>query len=486
MAVSLYTSRVVLATLGVDDFGLNAVVTSAITIFSFINGSMSSATSRFLTFELGRGDFERLKKTFSCALNVHILIALLILLLGETIGLWYLENKMVIPLDRMTAARWVYQLTIVSSMLTITQVPYNASIMSHEKMNVYAYIEILNTCLKLGIVYLLVIGNFDKLILYAVLTLCVSVAITLIYRIYCIRHFEECKYKFIWDKSIFRPMLSFSGWDLFGNASFSLKTSGIAVILNLFFQLSVNVAYSIANQVQSAISLLGSNIIKAATPQLTKYYSVKKYDEMTELINTTTFVSSILMLFFAIPMMFETNFVLRLWLKDVPIETNLFVKWGILSSFIYTFSSSMNMATNSTGKIKTKTIRLCIVSVIMIICSYLIFKIKIAESYWAIILICISNLYMFVMLLVECKKNIPTFSIFLYLKKTCLIEIKVILLSIILPFLFVYLFEEGFLRFMLIFFSSLLSIGLSTYWIVLDKAQRQVFKRYLYSKIIKS
>ena len=209
MIVGLYTSRVVLATLGVEDYGIYGVVGGIVAMMGFLNASMSGATSRFLTFELGRGDKQRLADTFSSALIVHIGIAVVVLLLAESVGLWFLENKLIIPAGRMNAARWVYQCSILSAMLGITQAPYNASIIAHEKMDVYAYVEILNVTLKLLIVYLLVIGHFDKLILYALLTLAVSVVVMLTYRIYCIRHFEESHFHWLWDKTILKPLLSF-------------------------------------------------------------------------------------------------------------------------------------------------------------------------------------------------------------------------------------------------------------------------------------
>ena len=246
MVVGLYTSRVVLQTLGVEDYGIYGVVGGIVAMMGFLNASMSGATSRFLTFELGRGDKERLSKTFSSALVVHIIIAVIVFVVAETVGLWFLCYKLVIPENRMVAAHWVYQLSILSSMITITQVPYNSSIIAHEKMDVYAYVEILNVTLKLLIVYLLVIGNFDKLILYAILMFAVSVIIMMVYRIYCLRRFEECKFRLFLDKDYLKPLLSFSGWDLYGNTDFSVRQQGANFLLNMFYGVVLNAAYNIA------------------------------------------------------------------------------------------------------------------------------------------------------------------------------------------------------------------------------------------------
>ena len=221
MVVGLYTSRVVLATLGVEDYGIYGVVGGVVGMMGFLNASMSGATSRFLTFELGKGDKERLAKTFSSALIVHIAIAIIVFILAETVGLWFLCNKLNIPEGRMEAAHWVYQFSILATMLSITQVPYNATIIAHEKMDVYAYMEILNVTLKLLIVYLLTIGDFDKLKLYAVLTFAVSLIIMMIYRIYCLRHFKESRFHWVWDKTYLTPLLSFSGWSIYGDIAYT-------------------------------------------------------------------------------------------------------------------------------------------------------------------------------------------------------------------------------------------------------------------------
>lgn len=236
MIVGLYTSRVVLNTLGVEDFGIYGVVGGVVGMLGFLNASMSGATSRFIIFELGTGDIQKLRDTFSSSLIIHIAIALIVLLFAETVGLWFLCNKLVIPDNRMEAAYWVYQLSIFSAMLSITQTPYNACIIAHEKMSVYAYIEILSIVLKLMIVYLLLIGNWDKLKLYSLLVFLVSMLIMMVYRVYCIRHFVETHFHWVWDKSILKPLFSFSGWDLYGNVCVTVKGQSI-LYLEIFLTL---------------------------------------------------------------------------------------------------------------------------------------------------------------------------------------------------------------------------------------------------------
>ncbi len=267
MAVSLYTSRVVLEVLGVDDYGLYSVTGGVVAMFAFINGSMSGATSRFLTYEMGLGNAERLRDTFNSALLVHIGVAAIILVFAETIGLWFLNCKLSIPEESMTAANWVYQFSIVASLVTITQVPYNACIIAHENMNVYAYIEIANVLMKLGIVYLLVVIGGNKLIIYGILVLVVNIIVASLYRIYCLRKFSESHFRYVFDKSILKPMLSFSGWDLYGNMCVTARTQGIVMLINVFFGVAVNAAASIATTVFSTLSSFASNIIMAFRPQ---------------------------------------------------------------------------------------------------------------------------------------------------------------------------------------------------------------------------
>ena len=265
MVVGLYTSRVVLATLGVEDYGVYGVVGGITSMLGFLNASMSGATSRFLTFELGRGDKKRLENTFSSAMIVHMGIAAVVLVLAETVGLWFLCHKLVIPPERMTAAHWVYQLSILSSMLAITQVPYNATIIAHENMNVYAYVEILNSVLKLLIVYLLTIGDFDKLILYAVLMLAVSVTVMMTYRIYCVRHYSESHFHWVWDKTHLKPLLSFFGWNIYGNFGSIASSQGINFVINAFLGVAVNAAVSIATTVSGIVNMFASNEIGRAS-----------------------------------------------------------------------------------------------------------------------------------------------------------------------------------------------------------------------------
>ena len=352
MIVGLYTSRVVLATLGVEDYGIYGVVGGVVAMMGFLNASMSGATSRFLTFELGRGNQKRLAETFSSALIVHIGIALIVFVLAETVGLWFLCNKLVIPAGRMEAAHWVYQCSILSAMLGITQAPYNASIIAHEKMDVYAYVEILNVSLKLLIVYLLVIGNFDKLKLYAVLVLAVSVLIMLMYLFYCIRNFKETKFHWIWEKEYLKPLLSFSGWNLYGNLGSVVQQQGTNFVINFFFGVVLNAAVNVGLTVANIVNQFSANVMLAFRPQIIKHYSQGNKEEMKNLtvlaIKVIMFIYSLV----AIPVFVEAEELLKLWLVEVPEHTTSICRLFLISIFFETIRYILIIDIHASGNVK--------------------------------------------------------------------------------------------------------------------------------------
>ena len=352
MVVGLYTSRVVLATLGVEDYGVYGVVGGITSMLGFLNASMSGATSRFLTFELGRGDKKRLENTFSSAMIVHMGIAAVVLVLAETVGLWFLCHKLVIPPERMTAAHWVYQLSILSSMLAITQVPYNATIIAHENMNVYAYVEILNSVLKLLIVYLLTIGDFDKLILYAVLMLAVSVTVMMTYRIYCVRHYSESHFHWVWDKTYLKPLLSFSGWDLYGNMSVTVRQQGINFLINMFFGVVFNAASSIATTVNGMVTGFAYNLIQAFRPAIIKEYAAGNIKEMEIMIGNAAKYTVLLFGCMLTPLIFELPFVMELWLGNVPEKAVDFCRLLLIASLFNLINNVIGIGIHATGNIK--------------------------------------------------------------------------------------------------------------------------------------
>lgn len=351
MIVSLFTSRVILDALGVEDFGIYNVVGGVVAMLSFINGSMSGATSRFITYELGRGNKMILKETFASALIVHFIIAATVLILSETIGLWFLSNKLVIPESRMFAARIVYQFSIIAAIIGIIQVPYNACVIAHEKMNVYAYVEILNVSLKLAVAYIIQLSSADKLILYAVLLLVVNIISLCIYKGYSYKSFAESHFEYVWNPKVLRAMLGFSGADLYGNASVVIRQQGVNMLLNMFFGPIVNAANAIATTVNSVTMNLVNNVSTAFRPQIIKKYASAELSEMFYFMRVSAMICLLLFLTVAIPLMLEMHFVLSVWLGQVPQYTVDICRILLLFSACTVVTSVLNIGIHATGKI---------------------------------------------------------------------------------------------------------------------------------------
>lgn len=352
MGVSLYTSRIVLKELGVSDYGVYSLVGGFIGLFSFLNGAMSSATQRYLTFDLGKKDDARLQKTFSITLTIHAAIALIVLLLAETIGLWYVNHKMIFPPERAFAVNVVYQLSIAASLVSVIQVPYNALIIARERMNIFAYISIVEVSLRLVIVFMLVWFGADKLISYAVLTFIVSLLIQLFYQIYCRRNYRESKYRFEWDKAYYKELIAYSGWSLFGSLAAVARSQGNNVVLNLFFGTTVNAAYGIMNTVNNAINSFVSNFQTASRPQIIKLYASDEHNKMESLINKTSKYSYYLSLVLMAPVFVNIDYILRIWLVTPPAFSALFIRIALAYTLIDTLSGSLMTGIHATGNIK--------------------------------------------------------------------------------------------------------------------------------------
>ncbi|MGB6084280.1 oligosaccharide flippase family protein [Moheibacter sp.] len=352
MGVSLFTSRIVLRELGVSDYGVYSLVGGIVAMFGFFNAAMSSATQRYLSFDIGKGDQKKLRKTFSATLSIHAGIALLVLILAETIGLWYVNYKMVFPPERNFAVNVVYQFSVFSFLLGIIQVPYNALIIARERMNVYAYVSILEVILKLIIVFMLVYFGSDKLITYAILTFVVSFIIRVIYQVYCRKHFKESKYKFEYDKEYYRELMSYSGWSLFGNIAAVARGQGINVVLNLFFGTVVNAAYGITLTVQGAVQSFVTNFQVAVNPQIIKNYAKGDLNAMQLLIFRSSKLSFFLFFILSFPIILNTEYILNLWLTVVPEHSVIFIQLAFIYLMIDSISYSLIIAVQATGKIK--------------------------------------------------------------------------------------------------------------------------------------
>lgn len=352
LCVGLFTSRVVLNTLGVEDYGLYNVVGGFVTIFAFLNGAMSTATQRFITFELAKGNLERQKITFSTAVIIHFALATIILVLAETIGLWMLYEKLVIPEGRFTAAMWVYQLSIASCFLSIVSLPYNAMIIAHERMSAFAFISIMDVILKLIIVYFLTITPLDRLILYAVLLFGVQLLDRIIYGYYCSKNFEEARFVLAFDKNIFKEMGNVAGWSLFGNLAGVGYTQGLNLLLNMFFGPAVNAARGVAVTVQGIISGFVSNFQMALNPQITKSYAINDLKRMHTLIYASSKFSYFLLFIIVLPVFIEAAPILTIWLKLVPDHTVWFLRLTLCIMLVEALANPLMVSSQATGKVK--------------------------------------------------------------------------------------------------------------------------------------
>lgn len=415
MLISLYTSRVVLATLGIDNFGIYNVVGGVVMLFSFLNSSMAGTTQRFLNVELGKDDEESAAKVFSMGINCQLIIMLVFLILAETIGLWYMNTYVNIPDGRMWAAKWVYQLSVIAACVNIFYAPYNGAIIAYEKMGVYAYVSIIEAILKLVVVYLLIIGGMDKLIMFAVLTLVVTVITAGIYVIYCLRNFKICLYFRFWDKGLFKGLMSFSGWSIFGNLANLGITQGLNLVLNFFFTVAINAAMGVATQVNGAITRFIAGFTTAFSPQITKAYASGEKEYFLSLIYKTTRFSFFLFFILALPIFLCCHEILEIWLEKVPDYAVAFCRLMIIYSLIDSVCNSLACAVGAYGDIKNYQIGLSILKFLVIPISILGLLLGASPEFVLIINI-LMNVVTYIFRLFYLKKRI-NFNIFDFIKE---------------------------------------------------------------------
>lgn len=352
MFISLFTSRVVLNALGVDNYGIYNVVGGVVAMFSIVSASLSAAISRYITFELGKNDIDRVRRVFCSSLNIQFIIIIIIVILLETVGLWFLNNKMVIPSDRMVAANWVFQFSIITFAINLWSVPYSATIVAHEKMAAFAYISIFDGIAKLSIAFLILYNPFDRLIYYGLLVMIVSIIQRFLYTSYCTRHFQECKYSIIIDRNILKEMLGFTGWNFIGASAVILRDQGGNIIINLFFGPVVNAARGIAMSVNSAVIGFVSNFMVALNPQITKSYASGDMDYMYKLAFQGARFSYYIILILALPIIFCTPFLLRIWLGIVPEYASSFARLVLMFSMSESLASPLITIMLATGNIR--------------------------------------------------------------------------------------------------------------------------------------
>ena len=476
MVISLFTSRIILDSLGISNYGIYNVVGGFVSIFAIMSSSLTNSISRFLTFELGKGDLEKLKRVFPTSLNVMFALSIVVLTVGETAGLWFINCKANIPNERLEAANFVYQLSIATFIMGLISVPYNASIISHEKMKTFAYIGIFEVVMKLIIVYALYVSPFDKLKIYALLLFLLSLSIRLIYGIYCNRNFQECHYRFIFDKPLLRQMTGFAGWNFLGQGAYQLNNSGVNLLINIFFGVTLNAARGIAVQVNNTLSQFTSNFMVALTPQITKSYAAGQLPEMHDLIFRGAKFSYFLCLLFLIPICIETDYILNLWLIEVPDYTVSFVRWSLYITAISMFSGTLITALHATGNIKRYMIIAGLVEVSNFPITYMAFKLGANPLYSYYIYFGVYLVLMFLRLYLV--KDLIKMSGRRFMREVYARAAMVSAVCVIPPLLIMFAMPSSFVRLALICIVSCLSTVGAVYVLGFTSDERTMFVNY--------
>jgi len=473
MVVSLYTSRVVLQRLGVEDYGLYSVVGGVVAMFAILNGSLTAASQRYLTFEMGKKKDGDVPKVFSATVTIHVILAIIILIIAEIGGMWFLNNKMNIPPDRLSAAGWVFQFSLFSFLANIISIPYNAAIIAYERMKAFAYIGVLEVSLKLISVLLLSFLPFDKLKTYAFLIMIIAIIIRVTYNIYSRKNFPDCKFSFHWDKKLLQNMASFAGWNFIGSSSAVLMTQGVNILLNIFYGVVVNAAQGIAVQVQNAVGGFINNFMVAINPQITKSYASGDKEYMFNLAFQGARLSFYLILFISLPLLIETETVLTLWLKAVPEYTVMFVRLILIFTILQSLSNPLVTIMLATGNIKKYQIIVGGLQMMNFPLSYIFLKIGFVPYVTIIIAICISIISLFIRIIL--LKGMVGLSPKAY-TKTVLWNVTLILFPATIPPLYTshYLihFASPMLNFLTVAMISWISMAITIYFIGISKKER--------------
>lgn len=484
MVVSLYTSRIILKYLGVEDYGIYNAVGGVVGMFGIISSSLSTAISRNLTYELGTGKLDKLKKMFSMSINIQILIITIILLLGETVALWFLNAKMVIPEERLTAANWVLHFSLLTFAINLISVPYNACLIAHERMSVFTYIGILEVVIKLAIVYLLTISPIDTLVFYSALLFGTAMLMQLIYYVYCRRYFIECEYKFIKDKAAFSELLNFATWNFIGSTSSILRSQGVNILLNLSFGPVVNAARAISMQVNNAINAFVNNFMTALTPQITKAYAQKNNEYLLNCIYKGSKFSYFLLYFLSLPVFVETEFILKIWLVEVPETTVWFVRYILLFSLSDTYSRTLINANNATGDIKIYQIVIGSLNLTVLPIVYLLLKIGGSAESTVLVSVIVSLVGIFPRLYFN-MKHIPV-TYYEFVMKVIVPTLVVSISGFILPYLLHVFITQSFVSFLIITAISLLSAAMSIWFLGCTREEKSFVVFFIKNKIKKN
>lgn len=480
MVISLFTSRVILQTLGVEDYGIYNVVGGVVAMMGVLNHAMAVAAQRYLTFELGRNNIERLRLVFNVSIIIYLILSLILLVLAETIGLWFLNTQLNIPEERLVAANWVYQFSILSCIVGLLLAPYNASIIAHEEMGVYAYVTIADSILKLAILYLLCLSSFDKLISYGFLHLLVVALVATCYYAFCRLKFEECRFKFLFDKKLFKELLSYSGWNVFGSAASLVKGQGINVLLNMFFTPAVNASRAIAYQVNAVVSVFFTNFYTAVRPQITKYYAQGDMKNMLLLVFRSTKMACFLIVFLSVPIIIEAPFVIKLWLGVLPDYVVPFVRIVMIITMIDSMSHPLMTTAHATGRIKMYQFVVGTMNIMILPISFVVLKLGVGPVTVFLISLTMSVLCFGARMIVV--RHLVDFPIRRYTLEVLLPCMLFAVVSFVPPFISHHVMPSGWLPVIITILISVISTILCAYFIGLNKSEKNYLRNVVKTK----
>ncbi len=472
MLVSLYTVRVVLNVLGAEDYGIYNVVAGVVVLFSFVNNAMATSVQRFLNFYLGKNDTEKTQNVYSASLVIHGIICLIFIILSETAGLWFVNAKLNIPVERNSAAFWCYQAAVITTLANIMRVPYNAVIIAYEKMSFFAGLSIIEAVLKLVVVFLLKITPLDKLIFYSFLLASVSFVILAIYKFYCNKNFEIAHYKKVQDKGLGKELVSFSGWSLFGAVANVANTQGTNIVLNIFTNVTVNAAMGIANQVNAAVYSFVSNFQTAFNPQLVKSYAAGEKEEFQKLVNRSAKFSFYLLWLIVLPVYANCSFLLSLWLKNVPQYSVGFVRLVLIFSLIESLNGPLWISIQATGKIRAYQIIIGMINILNLPFSIVAFCLG-ANPCWILYIRIALNCFAFAIRVLLSKKYFAL-SVRLFLRDSVLTPIFIAAVSAFVTFACVKMISKSLLQFFAICVVSVVVSGILIFFFGMKNAERKV------------
>lgn len=474
LIVGLYTSRVVLNTLGIEDYGIYDVVGGVVGMLGFLNSTIATGTQRFLTYHMGKGDRQKLQNTFTNAMNVHIIIGILVFILLETGGLWFVYNKLVIPPEKMDSAIWVFHCSAIACFIGIISTPYSAAIIANEKMGIYAYFSILDTALKLLAVYILMILPGDKLVIYAILILAIGFLMRFLYNYYCIRHFQECKYTFHFNLSTMKEMFSFSGWMFFGCITDLFSTQGVSILINIYAGSVYNASRAIATTVQGVLGSFSGNFMTSVNPQIVKSYASNDHRYMYRLVFSASKLSYYLTALFAIPFIIYSDYILAIWLKTVPPECGIFVKLILISLTIRALYSPIAQINQAAGKIKLYQMCISALFIIQFAAAYILLKSGFPAYSPFVAMAILSTIGLIVRLLV--LKHDNQFPVNDYMKRVILPIIAVSIVTIPLPCIYSHITETNIINLIITTIISTVCLFCAIYTLGTNATEKEIIK----------